>query len=165
MCAPSSHSQHRPDECPKPAPAQCTFVMSGIVPCTAQKLPRTRSHRCGMMHPDRHARASPIRAQMVRHAANLDKAFAVADKAGSKLTQQIFEAHKGDADITFKAAQRRYKAHCVEAEARSNAAAQVTAYPPYFHGKPQGRHTLRQLLVQRRGRLRRPPAARRRRCR
>ena len=88
MCAPSSHSHHRPDKCPKPAPAQCTLVMSVIVPCTAQKLPRTRSHRCGMMHPDRHARASPIRAQMVRHAANLDKVFAVADKAGSKLTQQ-----------------------------------------------------------------------------
>ena len=56
--------------------------------------------------PDRHARASPIRAQMVRHAANLDKVFAVADKAGSKLTQQIFEAHKGDAEITFKSARR-----------------------------------------------------------
>ena len=127
MCAHCSHSHHRPDECPKPALAQCTLVMSGIVPCTAQKLPRTRSHRCGMMHPDRHARASPIRAQMVRHAANLDKVFAVADKAGSKLTQQIFEAHKGDAEITFKAAQRRYKAHCVEAEARSNAAAHLTS--------------------------------------
>ena len=104
MCAPSSHSHHRPDKCPKPAPAQCTLVMSGIVPCTAQKLPRTRSHRCGMMHPDRHARASPIRAQMGRHEANLDKVFAVADKAGCKLTPQIFDAHKGGAEITFKSA-------------------------------------------------------------
>ena len=41
---------------------------------------------------------------MGRHGANLDKAFAVADKAGSKLTQQIFDAHKGDAEITFKSA-------------------------------------------------------------
>ena len=64
---------------------------------------------------------------MGRHGANLDKAFAVADKAGSKLTQQIFEAHKGDAEITFKAAQRRYNAHCKETEARSYAAAQVNA--------------------------------------
>ena len=71
---------------------------------------------------------------MGRHGANLDKAFAVADKAGSKLTQQIFEAHKGDADITFKAAQRRYKAHRVEAEARSYAAAQVTAPLPHTAG-------------------------------
>ena len=34
---------------------------------------------------------------MGRDGANLDKVFAVADKAGCKLTQQIFEAHKGDA--------------------------------------------------------------------
>ena len=48
---------------------------------------------------------------MGRHGANLDTAFAVADKAGCRLTQQIFDSHKGDAEITFKAAQRRYNAH------------------------------------------------------
>ena len=41
----------------------------------------------------------------------MDKVFAVADKDSCKLTQEIFDAHKGDAEITFKAAQRRYKAH------------------------------------------------------
>ena len=71
---------------------------------------------------------------MGRHGANLDKVFAVADKAGCKLTPQIFDAHKGGADISFKAAQRRYNAHCKEAEARSLAAAQVNAPS---HGRVQ----------------------------
>ena len=99
MCAPSSHSQHRPDERPKPAPAQCTLVMLGVVPRTAEKLPCTCSHRCGILAIDRHARPLPS-AQMGRHAANLDQVLAVADKASCKLTLQIFDAHKGGADIT-----------------------------------------------------------------